>query len=313
MIAAGAAGVAPIQLDAPMALQAQGSGEMVQASESVAKVMCQMRVAKACPRDEIKAIDKAKMQCTRPRLAAMAMYSYNRGGTQVEGPSTRLIETVAACWGNIDSGYMIVERGADYTKIKAFCTDLETNTTKTREETIKHYRSLKGGQKKLLTDERDIREYVASWAVRAERACQEKVIPRDVIEECMEVCNQTMSMDSQNTDPEKIKALVNAFSEFGVTPQMLSKKIGYHIEDIKTPQVIMLRKIYQSLKDGYSSVDQAFPTDPSQEAKGTVVPPKSQSDKVADAFGLKKGSADVKVPEKKAVKTPSIDDLPDVE
>lgn len=299
LVKLGGEGAAVVKLDSPMAIQPQTSGSMVQASGEVAKVMVAMQAAKAFPRNEVKAIDKAKMQCMRPGLAKVAMYAYSRGGASVEGPSSRLLEMIAACWGNIRHGYKIVERGEDYTKVEAFCIDLETNTESVREETIKHYRKAKG-KYVLLTDERDIREYVASWAVRAERACMEKIIPRDVVDECCETCNQTMALDDKNTDPEKIKALINAFAEYKVTVPMIEAKIQRHVDAILPAQVIQLRKIFQGLKEGYATVEQFFtvdtaPTGPTGPTGATgAEAKKSESDKIADAFGLKKGSSLVK-------------------
>ena len=291
--------VIPGGMDNPLSLVPQTAGAMVQASEAVAKAMIAMQAAKACPRNEVKALDKAKMQCMRPSMAKIAMYSYPRGGTQVEGPSSTLINMIAACWGNLTSGYTIVERGPDYTKINAWATDLESNTTKNREETIKHYRAKGSGNNKrmeLLTDERDIREYVASWAVRAERACIEKIVPRDVVEECMAQCNETMSSDIENTDPKKIQALINAFAEYKVTVPMLEQKIGRHLDAIMPAQVIMLRKIYTGLKDGYATVDQFFAVAPTKE--NVSESPRSEAEKIADAFGMKTG-ANLKTPAKK--------------
>lgn len=301
--------VIPGGMDNPLSLTPQTAGAMVQASEAVAKAMIAMQAAKACPRNEVKALDKAKMQCMRPSMAKIAMYSYPRGGTQVEGPSSTLINMIAACWGNLTSGYTIVERGADYTKINAWATDLESNTTKNREETIKHYRSTKSGPK-LLTDERDIREYVASWAVRAERACIEKIVPRDVVEECMLQCNETMACDTENTDPKKIQALVNAFSEFKVSVPMLEQKIGRHIDAIMPAQVIQLRKIYTGLKDGYATVDQFFAVAPEQTSAPAT--PKTEAETIADAFGMKTGSS-LKSPKKAKTNESTAEELVDVE
>lgn len=251
---------APVKLDGgqPGALAPKTTGNMVQATDAATKVIVAMQAAKAFPRNELACLDRMKISCSRKGLAATAIYSYTRGGSSVEGPSVRLLEMAASIWGNIKHGYHIIEQGADYTKIEAYCIDLETNAEVTREETIKHYRK-SGGRQRLLTDERDIREFVASWAARAERTCMEHVIPRDIIEECMEACNQTLAADSKNTDPEKIKALVAAFAEYKVTVPMIETKIGRHIDAIQAQHVVLLRKIYAGLKDGYTTIEQAFP------------------------------------------------------
>lgn len=287
----------------PMAIAPTSSGNTVQTAAEVTKMLASMQIAAARPRNPVMCLDKMRNACMRKRLAEQATYCYARGGTNVEGPSIRLLETLAAIWGNIKSGFRIIEQGLDYTKIEAFAIDLETNGEFTREEVVRHYRKAKG-KETLLTEARDIRELVANYAARAVRALLEKVVPPDMVDECLEQCEMTLKNDDSNTDPEKIKALVEAFASMKVSQAMIEAKIQRHIDAILPAQVIQLRKIYLSLRDGMSKVEDWFqaPQVNGVQSMDAAMAKEGASMAAADvaaAFGLKKGS-DVKTPEKKA-------------
>lgn len=293
----------------PMAVAPTSAGNTIQTAGEVTKMLASMQIALAHPRDIVKCLDKMRNACMRKRLAEQATYCYVRGGTNVEGPSIRLVEAMAAIWGNIKSGFRIIEQGVDFTKIEAYAIDLETNSEFPREEVIRHYRKSQG-KEILLTEARDIRELVANYASRAVRACLEKIIPSDIIDECLEQCDMTLKNDDANTDPEKIRALVQAFASLKVSQSMIEAKIQRHVDAILPAQVIQLRKIYMSLKDGMSKVEDWFRVQQPQNGMMSLdaamaneaVSASSFSNDIASAFGLKKGT-DIKAPEPKKQKT----------
>ena len=73
-------------------------------NRAVAEVQSAMVVARMNPRNQVEAMDRILNACTRPSLAATAVYSYARGGTDITGPTIRLAETIAGAWGNIQYG-----------------------------------------------------------------------------------------------------------------------------------------------------------------------------------------------------------------
>ena len=56
-----------------------------------------------------------------------------------------------------------------------------------------------------------------------------------------------------DTSPEALKKLVAAFEGFKVTKEQIEKRIQRHLDAITPAQIVSLRKIYNSLKDGMSS------------------------------------------------------------
>src|SRR5262245_56131534 len=70
----------------------------------------QVATAKKYPRDVQRSLEKARQLATlNDEVAEECHYSIPRGGKQIEGPSVRLAEVVASCWGNLRIGARIVD------------------------------------------------------------------------------------------------------------------------------------------------------------------------------------------------------------
>ena len=245
------------------------SGVAVDALQSrdVAEIQAAMVVAKKFPRDEIAATDKILRACTRPTLADAALYSYSRGGSEITGPSIRLAEACAQAWGNMRFGFREVSRGRDMdgvttSDVEAFAWDLESNVYKPLTFQVRHWRDTKKGGYKL-TDERDIYELVANMAQRRVRACILATIPGDVVEAAQQQCEETLRAKA-DTSPEGLKKLVAAFASFQVTQGQIEKRCQCRLEGIRAAQVVQLKKIYMSLRDGMSKASDWFPEDTTQ-------------------------------------------------
>lgn len=228
--------------ETPMA-QAKSSRE---ASEVQAMVI----MAKQFPRDPIRAMDRILNACTRPSLAEGAVYSYPRGGQNVEGPSIRLAEVLAQNWGNLDFGIRELSQENGESTVEAYAWDLETNVRQAKVFQVPHKRFTKKGSQ-TLTDPRDIYELIANNGSRRLRACILGVIPGDVVEAAQQQCSATLNAHA-DTSPEGIKAMLDALAPYGITADMLQTRYQCRLEAIRPAQVVELRKIYVSLRDGMS-------------------------------------------------------------
>ena len=216
----------------------------------VMEVQAMVIMAKQFPRNQIQAVDRILNACTRPSLAEGAVYSYPRGGNNVEGPSIRLAEVIAQNWGNIDFGIRELSQTKSDSIVEAYAWDLETNTRQVKVFQVPHKRFTKQGVK-ILSDSRDIYELVANIGARRLRACILGIIPGDVIEQAVKQCSITLASTVDVTDAG-IKAMVQAFESFGITKEMIEMRCQCRIEAIRPAQYIKLRKIYASLQDGMS-------------------------------------------------------------
>ena len=158
---------------------------------AIAEVQAAMVIARMNPRDPIAAMDRILNACTRPTLANAAVYTYNRGGSDVSGPSIRLAEAMAQSWGNMQFGIRELEQRGGESTVQAFAWDVETNTRREVTFQVPHVRYTKRGTTRL-EDPRDMYEMVANQGARRLRACILAVIPGDVTEAAVAQCETTM-------------------------------------------------------------------------------------------------------------------------
>jgi hypothetical protein len=223
-------------------------------SRAVAEVQAAMMIARMNPRNPIDSMDRILNACTRPTLANAAVYQYSKGGTDVSGPSIRLAEVLAQQWGNIKTSVRELDQANGSSTVQTIAWDLETGYQSEKVFQVPHLRYSKGGSKKL-EDPRDIYEHVANQGSRRLRACILAVIPGDVTEAAVNQCDMTMRTKA-DTSPEAMAKMVESFAVFGVTAAQIEKRIQRHLDAIQPAQVVSLKKIYASLRDGMStSVD----------------------------------------------------------
>lgn len=242
----------------------------VEQQRAIAQVQAAMIVARSMPRDRAHALDLILLDCTDPQLAEEAEYEYSRGGTKISGPSIRLLETVARRWGNLESGIKEISRHEGYSEFEAYAWDMESNWRDSKTFQVRHWRDTekKGGTGYAVTAERDIYEVGANMGARRKRACMEAVIPADVIRQASEECQRTLKNKVQVTQ-ELIEDMLEKFVGFGVTKEMIEKRIQRRIDAMTPGIAIQLRRIYNSLKDGMSGPGDWFEMAPAADQPQT--------------------------------------------
>lgn len=285
-----------IEAELPMR-QSVSNGLMgVAQQREIAEVQSKMIVARMNPRNEKKALDRILQACTRQNLAEKALYSYNRGGTDVSGPSIRLAEAIAQSWQNLDFGIRELEQRDSESTVEAYAWDMENNVSQRKTFQVPHIRYSRSKGNTKLSDPRDIYEMVANQGARRMRACIIGIIPGDVIDSAVKQCEETLKAKVKVT-PELIQSLIQKFEEFNVTREMLEARIQRHIEAITPALVIQLGKIYNSLKDGMSAVGDwfEFKSTAQEGEKGTLnvadLKPKDEAKSNQKASGKKNQSA----------------------
>ena len=226
------------------------------AARAVAEVQAALLVARMNPRDPVRAMDRILNACTRPTLAESSTYAFPRGGAEVSGPTIRLAEAIAQGWGNIQYGIRELSQKNGVSTVAAYAWDVETNTRREVQFQVALRRDTKHGSY-ALKDARDIYELVANQGARRLRSCILSVIPGDVIDAALQQCAATMNA-TVDISPEAITKLVEAFARFGVTKGQIEKRIQRRIDSIRPAQVISLRKIYVSLRDGMTTKEEWF-------------------------------------------------------
>lgn len=229
----------------------------IESSRAIAEAQGKLIIAKNFPRNEYEAYAKAIEACKRKSLAEKAIYSYPRGKETITGPSIRLAEELARCWGNIDFGIKELSQKEGESEMQAYCWDMETNTMSSQTFVVAHVRDTKYGAKKL-TEQRDIYENNANMAGRRLRARILAVLPPDLVEKAVLECRKTLSGNNDTPISDRIKGMVIAFEKFGIKVDTIEKRLGRKIDSMTNEDITEYVGIYNSLKDGNSSLSEWF-------------------------------------------------------
>lgn len=229
---------------------------------AIAEVQAALIYARMNPRDPRKCMDKILIECQRVSLAEHALYQYVRGGNDISGPSIRLAETLMRGWRNMVAGVKVLSRRDGVSECLAYSWDLESNVREERGFTVRHWRDTRQGGYPLK-DERDISELELNMGSRRKRACILALMPGDVIDASVRTCEYTLNSEIEVT-PELIADMLGKLETFGITREMVEKRLQRRIDSIQAANIASLRKIYTSLVDGMGAPGDWFemPNDP---------------------------------------------------
>lgn len=257
----------------PRSVSASADAEV---NRAIAEVQGAIVLAKKFPRHIDNSIAEIKAECSRVALAEVASYEYAKGGTKIDGPSIRLAEALQLSWGNIHSGWRELDRkminGDWYSELEAYAWELEKNKRESVLFKVKLTRDTKKGSWPLK-DEREIYEHCANQAKRRERACIIACIPGYVVDMAVDACAETLK---KTVNADTTAKMIATFKDrFNVSKEQIEKFIQCDIAAITPAQVVRLRQIANSLKDGMSKADEWFdvieePKEPKPEGKGAA-------------------------------------------
>jgi hypothetical protein len=253
--------------DTAPAIVPQEAGALAAVAQVQHEIQAAIVSAKKFPRDEAASYAKIIRSFERPAMAEDAAYSFPRGGKSVEGPSVQAAREFARCWGNIQYGIRIVSQDAENVHIKGFAVDLETNTRIEAEDSfpkkIQRKNKVTGLTEWITTtDERDLREMVNKRGAIAVRNCILQLIPSDVTADAMQKAKVTLKKSAAgelkaNRD-DVIKSLVLAFDSIGVSSEMLERRLGHALSLITEDEIVELKAVGKSIRDGNSRREEAF-------------------------------------------------------
>lgn len=250
------------QLPAAPIVDIGAGGELQVAGNAAAalqEIQATVMVAKRFPRNTDKAFGRLMQACARKTMATSATYSFPRGGSTVSGPSVNLARVAAQCWENVRWGLDILRDDPDSVHIRGWAWDVETNVKVAADDSFRKVvqRKPKGGGKAVdvRPDERDLRELINRRGAILVRNCLLQIIPKDLIEDAMGVCKQTIKDGIKDPKGER-KRLILGFQSFGVTVDMLAGYLG--TADWTTDELVTMTEILNALQDGQAKVSDFF-------------------------------------------------------
>ena len=239
----------------------------IESERAIAEAQGKLVIAKRFPRDEAAAYTRIIDACKRMGMAEESAYSFPRGGQEISGPTIRLAEMLAQCWGNLDYGIRELSRKEGVSEMEAYAWDLQSNTMSSQKFTVRHIRDTKQGSY-ALKDERDIYELTANQGGRRLRARILAIIPGDLIQAAVEQCNRTLAGGNEVPLADRIRLMITAFGSLNVTPAMLEKRLIHPLDKTTPEELASLRKIHNSIRDGMSKIGNWFNdgTNPAEQA-----------------------------------------------
>lgn len=208
--------------------------------------------------------------CKRPRFAETARYSKPVGGKQIIGPSIRFAEEALRAMGNAMAEAMVMQEDSDQRILRVSVTDLESNLTYPQDVVVRkevERKKLKEGQshrgKRLnsygdtvyLVEATDDELLVKQNALTSKslRTSALRVLPSDILEECMEAIEQTVA-DRDAKDPAGArKRLIDLFHKKGIGPEDLVTFLGHPIEQITPAELGELKLHHTAITEGEST------------------------------------------------------------
>ncbi|RWX72528.1 hypothetical protein [Mesorhizobium sp. M2A.F.Ca.ET.039.01.1.1] len=173
----------------------------------------------------------------------------------IEGPSIRLAEIAAQCYGNcrIEARVIAVNRVEKYVEAEGIFLDLETNMAS--KATVRRRISTSGGY--LFSDDMINVTSNAACAI-AKRNAVLAGIPRGVYRPAYMAARKIVAGTAETLSANRDKA-IKAFANFGVTPEQIFEALGVDGErEIKTDHIATLRAMFMTLKNGEETVESMF-------------------------------------------------------
>ncbi len=187
-------------------------------------------------------------------IAQECIYALPRDGKTIEGPSARFAEVIVSAWGNSRAGARVVSDQGDFITAQGVFHDLEQNVAITYEV---QRRIVDKGGRRFKPD---------MIGVTANAACSIalrnailKGIPKAFWTGIYQAARRTVMGDFQTLANRRAEAF-KAFQGYGVKPEQVLAVLGLAgQEDIGLEQLVVLRGILTAIRDGDTTVEQAFP------------------------------------------------------
>lgn len=222
-----------------------------------AAIDVQIATAKAYPRNISRATQNAiAIVTTDVETAKTCTYSVPRGGKAITGPSVHLAKILAQVWGNLRVEAKVISVDQTQVTSESVCFDLENNLAiKTQVK-----RSIIGRTGRFSDDMITVTGNAANSI--ALRNAVLSVIPRAIVDKVYNAAKQTITGDVSDGAKliAKRKQVLDALKDtYNVTEKEILTAVGKAaIEHVNADDLVVLIGVGTAIKDGDTTVDQAF-------------------------------------------------------
>lgn len=217
----------------------------------------QVATARMYPRSITDFIRRAtEMATLTPEIAASCVYAMPRDGKTIEGPSARLAEIIAHAFRNLRIQAGASDHDDRYITARGEAWDVETNVAIGFE--VKRRITNRHG----ITYNDDMISVTGNAAASiALRNAVFKAVPSPFWRPIYLKCRQVIAGDAK-TFAARRDDMLKAFMVAGVTPDRLCAAIGLKgVQDITLDHMATLAGILNAIKEGETTLEEAFPED----------------------------------------------------
>ena len=238
---------------------------VAQRAVEVAEIESQIATAKRYPRDI--AVFKEKLMSMAnldQETAEGCYYALPRAGKPIDGPSVRLAEIAFSCYQNLVATADVLYEDDKFIYSMGQCQDLENNVT------------VRMKVRRRITKKNGSRFNDDMIAVTANAACAIafrnvvfKIVPGAYLKPVFDKCKETAvgkAKSLANRRAEVIKRVM----QFGVVEERILHVLGRKsVDEVTFNDVAILIGLGTAIKDGDTTVEEAFPPDFKEAAKDT--------------------------------------------
>jgi len=220
-------------------------------SVSRAETVLQMEFARKYPRSVVQFKREALTLATEDEeTAGSCFYALPRAGKTIEGPSVRLAEIVAHCWGHLRVNTRDIEEGEKVVRSQTVCWDMQANVAIGIEAARK------------ITD-RNGRRYNEDMIAMTMAACRSvsfrngiwKVVPFSFVKDVYEQAKLT-SIGKAMTMEQRRDKVLGEWAKLTVKPEELCAIVGVKaVGDLTADNLVALQGLKTAIKEGDTTLD----------------------------------------------------------
>lgn len=246
-----------------------GAVALVSQGEAIIRIENEtlMQVAIQRPRDEQKVLDGALKELELvPEEAASAYYSVPfktpDGQTQlVEGPSIKAAMALARRWGNCSAAARMLSEDATGINVEGVFIDFESSFRVLRPHRVSRFLKRRSGQIVELSPDR-LQMATQAGCSKALRNAILAGLPAYLVNSFFKKAKTIVAggkLEDRATQAEADKA-IRAFAPYNVTAEQIEKNLELPRTQWTRESIATLRGLYTALKDGQTTVEEAFGT-----------------------------------------------------
>ncbi len=218
----------------------------------------QITTAKAYPRNATGFINNAIALATIDEETAQSCFyrlpprKGADGPVEIKGPSIRLAEIAASCWGNLHAASRVIENDGKHITAEGVAWDLENNVKMSSE--VKRSITYKNGG--TFSSEMQGVASNAACAIALRNAIF-KVVPKAFINRVYEAAMKH-AVGTQETLPIKIQSTFNYFAKFGIQSDKITNFFNKPKEEFTQEDLVSLLGLATAVKDNMVTIDKVF-------------------------------------------------------